>query len=84
MTPDAIKDVVIRAIARIAPEIKPESIQPGLSLREQLDLDSVDFLNLMVSLHEQLGVDIPEADYAKLSTLDGAVAYLVQAHPLTR
>ena len=84
MTPDAIKDVVIRAIARIAPEIKPESIQPGLSLREQLDLDSVDFLNLMVSLHEQLGVDIPEADYAKLATLDGAVAYLVQAQPLTR
>jgi acyl carrier protein len=76
MTPEAIKDVVIRAISRIAPEATPASIQPTASLREQLDLDSVDFLNLMVALHEQLGVDIPEADYPKLSTLDGAVAYL--------
>lgn len=77
MTPEAVKDVVLRAIARIAPEATPGSIAPGVSLREQLDLDSVDFLNLMVALHEQLGVDIPEADYPKLATLDGAVAYLI-------
>lgn len=76
MTPQAIRDVVIRAIVRIAPEVTPASIQPGVSLRDQLDLDSVDFLNVMVALHEQLGVDIPEVDYPKLATLDSAVAYL--------
>jgi acyl carrier protein len=79
MTPEAVKDIVVRAITRIAPEVTPASIQPGVSLRDQLDLDSVDFLNLMIALHEQLGVDIPETDYPKLATLDGAIGYLVSA-----
>jgi acyl carrier protein len=77
MTPDDIKRVVIESLRRVAPEVEPDSIQPAAALRDQLDLDSMDFLNFVVALHSRLGVDIPEADYPRLYTLDGAVAYLM-------
>jgi acyl carrier protein len=48
-----------------------------VNLREQLDLDSMDALNFVIALHEELGVEIPETDYAKLATMDGIVAYLL-------
>ena len=47
-------------------------------LREQVDIDSFDFLNAVICLHEKLGVDIPEADYGQLATLDGTVDYLAK------
>jgi acyl carrier protein len=76
MTPDDIKRVVLDVLTRIAPEVDPASIQSGISFRDQLDLDSMDFLNFVLALHDRLGVDIPEADYPRLYTLGGAVAYL--------
>lgn len=76
MTRDAIRRTIIDALMRIAPEVDPRFIESDTNLRDQLDLDSMDFLNLVVSLHERLGIDIPEADYPRLYTLDGAVAYL--------
>ncbi len=76
MTPDAIKKTVVEALLRIAPEMNPGSLDPQTSLRDQLDLDSMDFFNFIVALHDRLGVDIPEVDYPRLATLDGAVAYL--------
>jgi acyl carrier protein len=76
MIPDDIKRAIIDALTRIAPEIDPESIQSGASFRDQLDLDSMDFLNFVLGLHDRLGIDIPEVDYPRLYTLDGAVAYL--------
>lgn len=76
MTPDAIKRVVVEALARIAPEVDRATLPDGVKLREELDLDSMDFLNFVLALHDRLGVDIPEADYSRLSTLDGAVSYL--------
>ena len=81
MTPDDIKREIIGALARIAPEINPASIEPTANLRDELDLDSMDFLNFVLALHERLGVEIPEADYPRLSTLDGAVAYLASKDP---
>ena len=60
----------------IAPEVTPGDIVPDEPLRDQVDLDSIDFLNFLVRLHEKLGVDVPEADYAKLVTLTDFVAYL--------
>ena len=81
MTPDEIKDVVVRALTGVAPEIDPGSIQPGISFRDQLDLDSMDFLNFVLALHDHLGIDIPEVDYPKLYTLDRAVAYLASKEP---
>ena len=76
MTPEALRTVVIEALARIAPEIDPAQLDPGANLRDQLDLDSMDFLNFVVALHERLEVDIPEVDYPRLATLDSAAAYL--------
>jgi len=76
MTPDEIKLVIVDALRRIAPEVDAGTIDPRAPLRDHLDLDSMDFLNFVLALHGRLGIDIPEADYARLSTLDGAVAYL--------
>jgi acyl carrier protein len=76
MTSEQIRKTVIDALTRIAPEIDPASIESGASFRDQLDLDSMDFLNFVLAVHDRLGVEIPEADYRHLSTLDGAVAYL--------
>jgi len=76
MTPDDITRVIVEALTRIAPEIDPAAIEPSANFRDQLDLDSMDFLNLILALHERLHVEIPEIDYPRLYSLDGAVAYL--------
>jgi acyl carrier protein len=73
---DEIRATVLRVLGDIAPEADLAAVRPDLEFREQLDLDSMDVLNAMIGLHEALGVDIPEADYPKLATLDGCVEYL--------
>jgi acyl carrier protein len=60
----------------IAPETDPASLGGDDDMREALDLDSMDFMNFIVALHDRTGIDIPEADYAKFRTLAGAIAYL--------
>ena len=77
-TPDAIRQAVIDAVHGVAPEADFTHLHADGSLREQLDLDSFDFLNVLIDLHARLGVDIPEADYAKVDTLDTLLAYLGQ------
>jgi acyl carrier protein len=72
-----MRQVVRRALNNVAPEVDLESIDPGKDLRDQIDIDSVDFLNFVIGLHKELGVDIPDADVAKLTTLNGCVAYLL-------
>ncbi len=67
---------MLRVLGGIAPEADPASIAPDVPFRDQLDLDSMDLLNFVVALHTALGVEIPEADYPKLATLDGCVEYL--------
>jgi acyl carrier protein len=54
----------------------PATVAGADNLREALDLDSMDFMNFVVALHERTGIDIPEADYPRLRTLNGAIAYL--------
>ncbi len=63
-------------------EIDP--VRPGADLREELDIDSVDFLRFVVQLHERLGVSVPEADYPRIRTLDGCVAYLAERSSAVR
>jgi acyl carrier protein len=70
------RQTVIDVLRRIAPEVSPDALQPAKPLRNQVDLDSMDWLNFIVALHEKFGVDIPEADYAKLVTLDDIIGYL--------
>ena len=79
MTEGEIRETVLRALCEIAPEADPGALAPDVSFRDQLDLDSMDFLNFAIALHEELGVEIPEADYPKLATLDGCVEYLAAA-----
>ena len=77
MDRETLRQTVIAAVLELAPEADFSHVDPSGSMREQLDLDSYDFLNLLVALHEQLGVDIPEADYAKVDALDKLLDYLV-------
>ncbi|MCB1739903.1 MAG: acyl carrier protein [Gammaproteobacteria bacterium] len=72
----AIEKVVIDTLVEIAPDIDPAELEPGVDLRQDLDIDSMDFLNFVIALHEQTRVEIPEVDYPKLSTLNGAIGYL--------
>ena len=71
-----LRQAVLDALRRIAPEISPAEIAPEVPLRDQVDLDSMDWLNFLVALHAKVGVDIPESDYAKLVTLADLLAYL--------
>ena len=73
---DQIRTAILEVLGGIAPELDPAGIKPDKPLRDQVDLDSFDFLNVIIALHDRLGVDIPEADYQKLVTLDGMVEYL--------
>ena len=79
MTKDELRVLALRVLGGIAPEADLAALDPGADLRESLDLDSMDFLNFVVGLHEGTGVDVPESDYARLSTLEGCVAYLAEA-----
>jgi acyl carrier protein len=72
-----MRNAVLRVLGKIAPEADLNAIDPGVSLRDQLDIDSVDFLNFVIGLHKELGVEIPDADVSKLSSLNGCVNYLV-------
>jgi len=76
MTRDDLTRMIGEALAKVAPEIDPGSIKPAANFRDQFDLDSMDFLNFVIALHKTLRVEIPEADYPRLYTLDDAVAYL--------
>jgi acyl carrier protein len=75
VTHDQIRAAVLDALASVAPEADPAAIDPKASLREQLELDSMDHLNFLIAICEALGVEIPEADYPRLQTLDQVVAY---------
>jgi acyl carrier protein len=79
MSGNELRATVLRVLGEIVPEVDPASIKPDLSFRDQLDIDSMDFLNFAIALHEELGIDIPEADYGKLDTLDHCVEYLAGA-----
>jgi acyl carrier protein len=75
MTPSETKKLVAEILAGIAPEADISTVAGDADLREALDLDSIDFLNLVTGLHERTGRPIPEADYPRLFTLDGIARY---------
>jgi acyl carrier protein len=76
MNESEIRQVIFDTLRKIAPEAEPQKIGPEENLREALDIDSFDFLNVLIGLHERLGIQIPEADYGQLTTLSGLVRYL--------
>jgi acyl carrier protein len=77
MTRDEIKAAALEELTNVAPDLADEEIPDDADLREEFDLDSMDFLNWITALHRRLGVDIPELDYPKLRSLGAAADYLV-------
>jgi acyl carrier protein len=74
---------VATALADIAPEVDVGAVDADIRLRDELDLDSLDFLALVQSLHDATGVDIPEADYGRVETLNALISYLVERGPVS-
>ena len=83
MTEEEIKATVLRILGEIAPEADLTRLKPDVSFRDQLDIDSMDFLNFVIALDKELGVGIPESAYPKLSTLKGCIGLLAQAKTVT-
>ena len=71
-----IRAAVLASLKSIAPEVEESELRPGRPLRNQVDLDSMDWLRFLIGLHERLKVEIPESDYGRLVTLDDVVGYL--------
>ena len=79
MDRNELKTKVVAELKRIAPEV--EELQEQKPLRDQVDLDSMDWLNFLIALNERFKVEIAEADYRKLVTLDDVVGYLARKLP---
>jgi acyl carrier protein len=81
MTPLEIETMVVQALTSVAPEVETAAVAKDVPLRDQVDLDSMDFLRFVIEIKRQSGIDVPEADYPKLATVAGAVEYLVARRP---
>ena len=76
MTKDACKQIVLDIIADIAPDEDLTNVKPDVRLRDQLQLDSMDFLDIVMELRKRHGIEVPEADYCQLASLDSSAEYL--------
>jgi acyl carrier protein len=76
MSDDDIRETVLRLLGEVAPEMDAAAIDPKTRLRDQIDIDSMDALNFLISVDAEWHLDIPEADYPKLTTLDNIVEYI--------
>ncbi|MBY6069403.1 acyl carrier protein [Leisingera aquaemixtae] len=79
MTQTGMRALFLEELTRVAPDIDPAEVSDTDHLQEDLELDSMDVLNLAAALHQRLGIDIPEADYAQIATVGSAVRYLSAA-----
>jgi acyl carrier protein len=82
VTDAQLRAAVLAALAGVAPEVEEIALDPGQTIRDQLDIDSMDFLNFMMALNQTFGIEVPEQDYAEVASLNGCVRYL--AHKLAR
>ncbi|HJX68797.1 MAG: acyl carrier protein [Chloroflexi bacterium RBG_19FT_COMBO_47_15] len=76
MTKEQIKATILEIIAQIIPDEDLSNLKGNIPLREQVELDSMDFLDIIMELRKRYGIEVPENDYVQLATLDGSVAYL--------
>ena len=79
MNRDDARRIVCESLRVIAPEADLTALDDAASLRDELDLDSMDFLNFVVGVHDRTGIDIPERDYPRLATLGACVDYVATA-----
>jgi acyl carrier protein len=76
MSNEKLAELVKNALIGVAPDIEGEDFEPDETFRDQFEIDSMDFLNFVIALNEATGIAVPEADYPRLQSLSGAVAYL--------
>jgi acyl carrier protein len=81
VSPDDARALLAQLLHRIAPEVDLDDVDDSALLQDEMDLDSMDFLNLVTALHDATGIEVPERDYPSLSTVGGFVAYVVAAQP---
>ncbi|MGF1510969.1 MAG: acyl carrier protein [Myxococcota bacterium] len=77
MTDNDLKQIILDIIHDIAPDEDLSDVKSDVRLRDQLDLDSMDFLDIVMELRKRYKIEVPEEDYMELSTLDGCVKYLM-------
>ena len=75
MSGERIRDAIAKVLRRIAPDVSLDNVGPEDNLQETLEIDSFDYLNLLIGLNEELGISVPESDYAKVTTLGGLTRY---------
>ena len=78
MNNDHLKEIIFRRLKLIAPECDPAGLLPDENIREELDIDSFGFLQVLIGISEETGVEIPETDYAQVFTLEGMLSYLAR------
>ena len=83
MTKEEIRTAVLAALRSVAPEVDLTTLRSDVPIRDQADLDSMDFLHFVLELHATLGVDVPESAYREVATLDGCIAYVAAHAPQT-
>ena len=81
MTREELQQRLLAALGEIAPEVDVGALDAARPLRQQVDLDSADWLNFLVAVHEQLGVEIPDADAGRLRTLAQIVDFCLPRLP---
>lgn len=77
MKKETLTSKIIESLVEVAPDINPADIDSAVSFRDQFEIDSIDFLNFILTLEKKLGIKIPELDYPKLSSQGGCVSYLL-------
>ena len=75
MNNDELRNIIIKEILNIAPDIEEEDISIDENIKTSLEIDSYDFLNILVALNEKIGIEVPESDYAKVDTLENMIKY---------
>jgi acyl carrier protein len=76
MTKEEIKSVLMEIVAEIIPDEDLTNLKDDIPIREQVELDSMDFLDIIMELRKRYGIEVPEDDYMQLATIDSSVAYL--------
>jgi acyl carrier protein len=84
MTRDEIRETLKAILRRLVPDADLDALGPDANLRDELAADSMDFLNFVAAVHDELDVDVPELDYRKFQTLDGCVEYVAAARAARR
>jgi acyl carrier protein len=76
MTKEQIKSILVEIVAEIIPDEDLTNLKDDIPIREQVELDSMDFLDIVMELRKRYGIEVPEDDYIHLATLDSSIAYL--------